>query len=255
MPLFHHKKIDCFDTMELFSSEDENDYFPFHFHDFFCVSLITKGTEILKTQQQEFMAPTGTISITQANEIHRNFSFDVDGYSYNTFYVNPEILSYFSEGKKIEALERVIYHQSLFNHFKKLFEAERYDVKRWEEGFKKLAAFAVSPAANNEMDFRFSEIDAIIDGHPNVPIDAAWLARKFFMSKFHFIREFKKMKGVTPQTYIMLYRLGKAKKLLLQNLPVNDVAYHAGFCDASHFINNFKKYFGLTPGVLVDAEK
>jgi len=64
MPSFNFRRIDHFDNAELFSSENENDYFPFHFHDFFCVSLITicvslitNGTEILKNTEQEFIAP------------------------------------------------------------------------------------------------------------------------------------------------------------------------------------------------------
>jgi len=83
-----------------------------------------------------------------------------------------------------------------------------------------------------------SLIDEIIASYPNKPIDTGWLCRKFCMSKYHFIREFKKAKGVTPQTYIMLYRLGKSKKLLLENAPLNDIAYLNGFCDPSHFTNS-----------------
>jgi hypothetical protein len=36
----------------------------------FFVSLVTSGTEILKNTGQEFIAPAGTISITQLNEVH-----------------------------------------------------------------------------------------------------------------------------------------------------------------------------------------
>jgi len=87
-----------------------------------------------------------------------------------------------------------------------------------------------------------------IESYPDKPIDTDWLCRKFCMSKYHFIREFKKAKGVTPQTYIMLYRLGKAKKMLIENAPLKDIAYLNGFCDPSHFTNSFKKYFGIAPG-------
>jgi len=74
MPSFSYKRLNVLDNIELFSSENENDYFPFHYHDFYCIPLITKNTEILSNQAQEFISPAGTISITQFNEVHRNYS-------------------------------------------------------------------------------------------------------------------------------------------------------------------------------------
>ena len=94
--------------------ENENAYFPLHFHDFFCVSLITKGTEVLTNGEQAFMAPSGAISITQLNETHRNYSLDENGYSYKTIYINPEILKHFNNNKPVQALERVIYDEARF---------------------------------------------------------------------------------------------------------------------------------------------
>lgn len=248
MPSFDFRRINQFDNMELFSSENENDYFPFHFHDFFCVSLITNGTEVLKNTEQEFIAPSGSISITQINEVHRNYSLSENGYSYKTIYLNPAILQYFNNGKTVDALERVIYNKQLFQSLSQLFDAQNASIQLWEDSFKALARYAVNPQQKNVWAASFSLIDEIIESYPDKPIDTDWLSRKFCMSKFHFIREFKKAKGVTPQTYIMLYRLGKAKKMLIENAPLKDIAYLNGFCDPSHFTNSFKKYFGIAPG-------
>ncbi|HVV04953.1 MAG TPA: helix-turn-helix transcriptional regulator, partial [Puia sp.] len=69
----------------------------------------------------------------------------------------------------------------------------------------------------------------------------------------HFIRSFKKSKGVTPQTYIMLYRLGKTRKMLLEGAPLAEIAYSHGFYDPSHFTHSFKKYFGVSPSRYLQA--
>jgi len=248
MPSFDFRRINCFDNIELFSSENENDYFPFHYHDFFCVSLITSGTEILKNTEQEFIAPCGTISITQINEVHRNCSLSENGYSYNTIYLNPAILQYFNNRKPVNALETVIYNKQLFQNLFNLFNTPNASIQLWEDSFKALARYVVQPNQKNIWATSFSLIDEIIESYPDKPINTDWLCKKFCMSKYHFIREFKKAKGVTPQTYIMLYRLGKAKKMLIENAPLKDIAYLNGFCDPSHFTNSFKKYFGITPG-------
>ncbi|CAN5395831.1 AraC family transcriptional regulator [soil metagenome] len=251
MPTFQYKRIESFDNTELFSSDNEQNYFPFHFHDFFCVSLITSGTEILKNTDQEFIAPAGTISITQLNEVHRNYSLGENGYCYKTIYVNPDVLRHFAGNKPVQALDRVIYNQPLFNNLLQLFNTAPANESELEKCFQSLASHATDPHPKNSWASVFYRIDEIIDAYPNKPIDTDWLAKKFCMSKFHFIREFKKAKGVTPQTYIMLYRLGQSKKLLLENVPFNDIAYTKGFYDPSHFTNSFKKYFGISPSRFV----
>lgn len=253
MPQFQFSRLPHFDNTELFASESESDYFPFHFHDIFCVSLITKGTEILNNTEQEFIAPAGSISITQANEVHRNYALDDIGYSYKTIYINPDILRHYNNNTSIHHLERVIYSPVLFKNLSSVFAGNEMNENLLQNCFTQLVQHADNPGEKKNWRNTFYQMDDIIDSHPNLPVDADWLAKKFCMSKYHFIREFKKAKGVTPQAYIMLYRLGKAKKMLLQHMPVNEVAYSNGFCDASHFIHNFKKFFGITPSLYAGA--
>ncbi len=247
MSSFSFKRLPILDNTELFSSENENDYFPFHYHDYYCVSLITNGTEVLSNTDQSFIAPAGSISITQANEVHRNRSLSETGYSYKTLYVNPDMLAYFNNGKKVQALERVIYDQQLYDNFLQVFQEGQQTARLIENALAGLSRYATNPYEGNTLERYFAKIDSIIDEHANRPIDTGWLAAKFRMSKFHFIRSFKKATGITPQTYIMLYRLGKTKKMLLDNVPLTHIAYQAGFHDASHFTRSFCKYFGVPP--------
>jgi AraC-like DNA-binding protein len=247
MPQFTFTRLQQFDNIELFASESENDYFPFHIHDIFCVSLITKGTEILKNTEQEFMAPAGSISITQANEMHRNYALEDIGYSYQTLYVNPELLKHFNNNRAVRSLERVIYDPRLFWRLSGVFSGCENNAEILPDCFRQLCSYAENRPETDAWQSKFYQIDDIVESHSDTPISSDWLARSFCMSKYHFIREFKRAKGVTPQTYITLYRLGKARKMLLQQVPVNDVAYYNGFYDASHFIHHFKRYYGITP--------
>src|SRR5258708_25557922 len=113
MHSFDFTRLAIMDNIELFSSENEHNYFPFHFHDYYCVSLITNGTELLHNTRQEFIAPAVTISITQANEVHRNYSLSEAEYSNKTIYVNPHLPAYFNKGKKEVQLDRIIDYRPL----------------------------------------------------------------------------------------------------------------------------------------------
>lgn len=253
MPAFTYKRLNILDNIELFSSENENDYFPFHYHDFYCISLITNGTEILNNKQQEFIAPAGTISVTQLNEVHRNYSLAEPGYSYRTLYLSKSLLEYHHR-KEVNGLERIIDNPALFNSLSRLFYLENAPADAWKHSLQALAAHAVKPVEKDLWNGTFDRIDDILETYPNRPITADWLAAKFRMSKFHFIREFKKAKGVTPQTYIMIYRLAKTKQMLLEKVPLTHIAYQNGFYDQSHFTHSFKKYYGVTPGSYFNSD-
>lgn len=249
MHSFDFTRLAILDNIELFSSENEHSYFPFHFHDYYCVSLITNGTELLNNTRQEFIAPAGTISITQANEVHRNYALSEAGYSYKTIYVNPDVLAYFNQGKKVLALDRVIDDRQLFASLQSLFNQAHHEPIALENPLIQLARYATTPFEGNRLEGYFDKIDAIIESYADKPIDTAWLGSQFRMSKYHFIRSFKQAKGITPQAYIMLYKLAKTKKLLLEGWPVADIAHMSGFHDHSHYTNSFKKYFGVSPSV------
>ncbi|HEY8969529.1 MAG TPA: AraC family ligand binding domain-containing protein, partial [Puia sp.] len=175
MPSFEYRRLPHFDNTELFSSENECAYFPFHFHDYYCVSLITSGTEVLANTEQEFFAPSGTISITQAGEVHRNRSLSETGYSYKTIYINPDVLEYFSDGVRVEALERVIYNKQLFKDLLRSFHTGAL----LQDAIKELTRYATRPYEKNRWATSFSRMDEIIESYPNRPIDTDWLCRQF----------------------------------------------------------------------------
>lgn len=75
------------------------------------------------------------------------------------------------------------------------------------------------------------------------------LAAELNMSKFHFLREFKKATEKTPYQYVIETRLDRATRLLGNpGLSLSDIAYQLGFSDQSHFTRHFKRQYGQSPG-------
>ena len=71
---------------------------------------------------------------------------------------------------------------------------------------------------------------------------------KYFMNSSYLSRLFKNETGQTFSSYLMEFRMRKAKELLESDLlKISDVAMLSGYNDVSRFIQYFKKTYGVTP--------
>lgn len=86
-----------------------------------------------------------------------------------------------------------------------------------------------------------------LENYPESKISVEEMASKAFLSKYHFIRNFKQETGLTPHQFQLQNRIRKAQHLLSETDTITAVAMTTGFCDQSHFIKQFEKIVGLTP--------
>lgn len=80
------------------------------------------------------------------------------------------------------------------------------------------------------------------------PITIEELALEINVSKFHFLKEFKKYNGLTPYQYIMNIRIDEATERLKNTSDrITTIAYDLGFSDSSHFSRTYKRVTGKSP--------
>jgi len=70
------------------------------------------------------------------------------------------------------------------------------------------------------------------------------------ISKYHFIRLFKSVFGISPYQYIKHRKLDLARMQLLKGSRVVDVAVQCGYPDTPSFSKAFKQLFGLNPSAI-----
>ena len=73
------------------------------------------------------------------------------------------------------------------------------------------------------------------------------LARAAFMSRFHYVRIFRRMYGLTPRAYLRDLRISKAKDLIRKGLSITQVCFEIGYESVPTFSSLFKKCTGYTP--------
>ena len=81
------------------------------------------------------------------------------------------------------------------------------------------------------------------------PHSLSELARRAAMSRFQFLRCYKRAVGRTPMEDLRQLRLDLASDLLLTtDLPLREIARRAGFCDEYYFSRVFRRYMRMPPG-------
>jgi YesN/AraC family two-component response regulator len=80
------------------------------------------------------------------------------------------------------------------------------------------------------------------------PFKNATLQNKFSYHPNHLTRCMKKVFGCTPLEYLLVYRIDRAKQMLLTTAwPVSRIAEETGFNQLPYFTRLFRKYEGVSP--------
>jgi AraC-like DNA-binding protein len=80
------------------------------------------------------------------------------------------------------------------------------------------------------------------------PVSIARLAAQFGLSRFHFLRVFRRLTGITPHQFVLRLRLRTAAARLIRTVePVTTIALEVGFNDLSNFTRTFRAEFGASP--------
>ena len=81
------------------------------------------------------------------------------------------------------------------------------------------------------------------------PISLDDLEKVAFFSKYHILRLYRQIYGLTPYQHILKLRIEKAKQLLRKNYSPSEVAQRLSFSDRRAFAKGFKKLVGVAPSV------
>ena len=105
---------------------------------------------------------------------------------------------------------------------------------------------AVAPNARETQ--RVAAAISAIDDDPAREHSLERLARDARMSRYHFLRIFRRATGATPRQYLIQARFRRAAlQLTSSREPVTAIALDSGFGDISTFNRRFRSVFGVSP--------
>ena len=241
-----------------FSNED----FTRHYHDTYTMGLTYKGVLKSYNANESYDSYEYSIRINNPGEVHAGISKE---WSHVNFYPTVEMMSnlyaqIFGEQKVPYFQRHIVDNKVLFLKLHDFFDAyfknedEMIIESTLIEALTSLILTSVIYTKSYDNIFEDKKIIKNTYEFINDSIDTNFtlesLATNVNLSKYHFLRLFKKEFGLTPHAFIVNERLNRANKLIQKGISISEASVHVGFNDQSHFSRNFKKYFGYTPSYL-----
>lgn len=95
---------------------------------------------------------------------------------------------------------------------------------------------------------KFMDIRSYIEAHYAEKLTLDDLSALFYISKYHLLREYQRLFGITVINDITARRLSYAKsRLRFSSDSIETIALQSGFQTSSYFIKVFKRYESMTP--------
>lgn len=94
-------------------------------------------------------------------------------------------------------------------------------------------------------------IRAFVRGHLGAPLTLDQLAKEAGLSRYYFVRTYRRLTGLSPMKEVRRLRLEYARDLVITTkLPLKDIAEKAGLGSPYALSRLFRQYFDMPPGRL-----
>lgn len=239
--------------------------FPNHFHDdVYAIGLMEQGSSYcLGPGKEDALVSSGKLALINPGQVHSGVPADKSQLTYTMFYCDTELIKKvagdLTEGnpRLPEFTKTVVSDRPLFIQLKKLGMAVGLPGDRMEkeslltETFSRLLCLhgglrsSAQTTGNERRAIRHARRLLSEEIDRNISLEHA--AESVGMSRFHFLRTFKKATGIPPHVYRTVKRIEAAKSFIKEGMPLSQVALDTGFSDQSHFTNTFRSYAGASP--------
>lgn len=221
--------------------ELQKDFFEFYW----CIS----GNGIFEHKEETFSLNAGEVCCYFPGEVHK---IHTGSEKWNYYWLTldgeglPELIELFQLRQKpwwvgqcpVELFEKMLQMLSFPNVY----------------GMHCAALYAyeiLSIAANGpfqKVSTQFEELmQEIENNYQNSDFSICATAKKMGIHRSTLYRFFVSQPGLSPQTYLVTFRLKMALERIIAGVSVKTVAFECGFSDPNYFTRLFRKRYGITP--------
>ena len=253
-------------------TEMEN-YFGWHFHDFYEFYIHLGGAEYYCIESRTYIMEPNQLFIIPPYTMHGLMADKrLKRYERAYIYLSSEFMKTLSLGQidlertvgELIKDERYVFSISpeaakeCARHIENVHR-DKQDVQPWKRFsdmshllpalrlMLEAANVQSESAASASSDSDIGEIMHYLGEHFTEPLSLKTLSERFNISPSSLSHRYTQYTRHSVYEYILYKRIMMAKYLIIQNEPLNEVAFRCGFGDYSNFLRAFKKICGFSP--------
>lgn len=233
--------------------------FTLHWHDRVEIIRIKKGSMIIEYSGNNFLLKENEMMVFSPRMAHKGFTencsveYDVLMFDLRSFYnetaVCLKLLPQFFNGNA--KFQNVISEKETIICTDKICNNENLDSLETTSLVYRLLHLLFEKHLvlfNTENKTKVIEMIDYIEENFASELSTAFLSKKFGYSSEHLCRKFKEATGVTPMTYLKIYRLEQSlKRIRVCENSISEIASQCGFSDANYFTRCFKAHYNVPP--------
>lgn len=156
-----------------------------------------------------------------------------------------EVLNYLNEINYSDVNDRQAINQAFIN-FENTFE-NIFEAVDWLYSFIE-KVLSMSDPEEQPVKRLIKKAVAIVENEYNNDISLAYVSDKLNISEQYLSKLFKEQTGKNYKEYLSIFRLNKAKELLVNtNMPIYEISFLVGYNYYNQFKKAFMKYEGISP--------
>jgi AraC-like DNA-binding protein len=248
-------KPDVAGILEVFHARFVDHVYPPHTHDTWTVFVVDEGAITYDLEARHRGAAGARVTILPPHVVHDGRPATSEGFRKRVLYVGTDVLDERLIGRAVDdpdledpGLVRGLnaLHRALLDPDAS-FAAESLFAVAGDRLRKHLGGGSDDPPARSDHRIA-SNLRDLLDDHVTEGLSLRDAGRVLHVSPAHLIGCFTSAFGIPPHRYLLGRRIDAARKRLLDEEPIAQVASDLGFHDQAHLTRHFKRHVGTTPG-------
>ena len=257
----------CYSIAESYTDAPTNAHFQLHNHSDYEILLFLEGDARYIVEDKVYLLEPGDLILVRKHELHRIYHNSPAPYRRVVLMISP---SFFREnacpayeaqfleapqdmGHKITA--DAVRSSGLYDTFLRYKKYSQCYSRPFGDPVLRSVIVEMAYILNQTNSFSGSDVFSepvrtvilYLNSNYDKDITLDFLQDRFFISKYHLCREFRKATGLTVHEYIRRKRLTRVQELRSGGMRIGDAALEAGFHDYSAFYRASRKESGTQP--------
>jgi AraC-like DNA-binding protein len=229
---------------------DSHAYDP-HRHETYSIGLTLSGLQCFRYRGMERTSRAGQVLVLHPDETHDGHAGSDGGFAYRMVYLDPALVEgtpFVADVVADDPAMREIVGEAFIDFPQRLepLATDALIARMVDSLVNRSDARRRGRRAADLCGVRRARDFLIAEAHRTVASEE--LEQISGLDRFALARQFRTVFGTSPHRFQVGRRLVRARRMIMQGVPIATAAAAAGFADQSHFTRPFANRFGVTPG-------